>query len=548
MTSLKRILVIIWVISKYRLDQLIPLTLVPWYVRALLLLAPWHFFPMPKKLSRGERIRLALQELGPIFIKFGQILSTRRDLMPDDIAEELKLLQDRVPAFSSTIAKSIIEKSLQTEINNVFDEFSDEALASASVAQVHTAKLKSGEDVVVKVIRPNLVPTIRKDISVMKLMATLLETYWSEGRRLHPRQIVDDYEHTIYDELDLQKEAANGSQLRRNFEDSELLYVPKIYWDYTRTSVLVMERISGIPVADVEQLNAQKTNMKILAERGVEIFFTQVFRDSFFHADMHPGNIFVSRQHPQSPQYIAVDFGIVGSLTENDQIYLARNLLAFFNRDYRQVAQLHIDSGWIPKHTRVNEFEAAIRSVCEPIFEKPLSEISFGHFLLRLFQVARRFDMEVQPQLVLLQKTLLNIEGLGRQLYPDLDLWQTALPYLESWMKNRVAPPNVLKNIQLHAADWAEQTRQLPQLMFHAISQLQSAEQHRVEQSAQIHQLQAELHNQAKAKRNRIIGLVLVSAAGFLSFPEAHELITHISIPTALLLAGGIYLLALKRY
>ncbi|MFC3152373.1 ubiquinone biosynthesis regulatory protein kinase UbiB [Litoribrevibacter euphylliae] len=548
MTSLKRILVIIWVISKYRLDQLIPLTLVPWYVRALLMLAPWHFFPTPKKLSRGERIRLALQELGPIFIKFGQILSTRRDLMPDDIAEELKLLQDRVPAFSSAIAKSIIENSLKTKIDDVFDEFSEEALASASVAQVHTAKLKNGDEVVVKVIRPNLVPTISKDISVMKLMASLLETYWSEGKRLHPKQIVEDYEHTIYDELDLQKEAANGSQLRRNFENSELLYVPKIYWDFTRTSVLVMERISGIPVADVDELLEQKTNMKILAERGVEIFFTQVFRDSFFHADMHPGNIFVSRQHPQSPQYISVDFGIIGSLTENDQIYLARNLLAFFNRDYRQVAQLHIDSGWIPKHTRVNEFEAAIRSVCEPIFEKPLSEISFGHFLLRLFQVARRFDMEVQPQLVLLQKTLLNIEGLGRQLYPELDLWQTALPYLEGWMKNRVAPPNVLKNIQLHAADWAEQTRQLPQLMFHAISQLQSAEQHRLEQSQQLHQLQNELHNQAKAKRNRMIGLVLVSAAGLLSFPAASELITQMNTPTALLLAGGIYLLALKRY
>jgi ubiquinone biosynthesis protein len=540
--------VIIWVISKYRLDQLIPLTLLPWYLQVLLILAPWHLRPVPKKLSRGERLRLALQELGPIYIKFGQILSTRRDLLPDDIAEELKLLQDRVPAFSSTQAKSIIESSLKTKIEEIFDDFSEDALASASVAQVHTAKLKTGEDVVVKVIRPNLAPVIRKDISVMKLLASLLEQYWSEGKRLHPKQIVDDYEHTIYDELDLQKEAANGSQLRRNFEGSELLYVPKIYWDYTRTSVLVMERISGIPVADVVQLEAQKTNMKILAERGVEIFFTQVFRDSFFHADMHPGNIFVSRQHPQSPQYIAVDFGIVGSLTENDQIYLARNLLAFFNRDYRQVAQLHIDSGWIPKHTRVNEFEAAIRSVCEPIFEKPLSEISFGHFLLRLFQVARRFDMEVQPQLVLLQKTLLNIEGLGRQLYPELDLWQTALPYLENWMKNRVAPPNVLKNIQLHAADWAEQTRQLPHLMFHAISQLQSVEQHRVEQSQQIQQLQTELHNQESAKRYRFIGGLLIAAAGLMNIPETSQLLNNLSLPTALLLAGGVYLVALKRY
>ena len=547
MTSLKRILVIIWVISKYRLDQLIPLTLLPWYLRVLLCLAPWHLKPTPKHLSRGERIRLALQELGPIFIKFGQILSTRRDLMPDDIAEELKLLQDRVPPFPPETAKSIIERSLKTKIDDIFEKFSEEAMASASVAQVHTAQLKSGEDVVVKVIRPNLIPTIRKDVAVMKLIANLLETYWSEGKRLHPKQIVEDYEHTIYDELDLQKEAANGSQLRRNFENSEILYVPKIYWDYTRTSVMVMERISGIPVAEIDQLHDQKTNMKILAERGVEIFFTQVFRDSFFHADMHPGNIFVSRQHPQSPQYIAIDFGIVGSLTENDQIYLARNLLAFFNRDYRQVAQLHIDSGWIPKHTRVNEFEAAIRSVCEPIFEKPLSEISFGHFLLRLFQVARRFDMEVQPQLVLLQKTLLNIEGLGRQLYPELDLWQTALPYLEGWMKDRVAPPNVFKNIQLHAADWAEQTRQLPQLMFHAIDQLSSAEQHRLEHNKQMHQLQEELKNQENAKRNRLLGGILVTCAALFSIPEASTLVENVSYPTLALLCGGIYFMVFKR-
>jgi ubiquinone biosynthesis protein len=536
-----------WVISKYRLDQLIPLTLLPWYLRALFLLAPWHLKPTPKHLSRGARLRLALQELGPIFIKFGQILSTRRDLMPDDIAEELKLLQDKVPPFSSGTAKSIIEKSLKQKIEDIFEEFSHEALASASVAQVHTAKLKNGDDVVVKVIRPNLAPTIRKDISVMKLLASLLETYWSEGKRLHPKQIVDDYEHTIYDELDLQKEAANGSQLRRNFENSEILYVPKIYWDYTRTSVMVMERISGIPVAEVNQLEAQNTNMKVLAERGVEIFFTQVFRDSFFHADMHPGNIFVSRNHPDSPQYIAVDFGIVGSLTENDQIYLARNLLAFFNRDYRQVAQLHIDSGWIPKHTRVNEFEAAIRSVCEPIFEKPLKEISFGHFLLRLFQVARRFDMEVQPQLVLLQKTLLNIEGLGRQLYPDLDLWETALPYLENWMKDRVAPPSVLKNIQLHAADWAEQTRQLPQLMFHAIEQLSQVEQHRLEHSQQIQQLQAELQHQEKAKRNRIGGALLLTTAALFSIPETTSVLSSLTWPTAGLMAAGLYFLILKR-
>ncbi len=548
MTGIKRILVILWVFSKYRLDQLIPLTLLPWYARVLLVIAPWHLKAAPKKLSRGERIRLALQELGPIHIKFGQILSTRRDLLPDDIAEELKLLQDKVPPFDTKQALKLIETSLNDKVENLFDAFDSEALASASVAQVHTARLKTGEEVVVKVVRPGLEKIISKDIAVMKLFARLLEKYWSEGHRLHPTEIVEDYEHTIFDELDLQKEAANASQIRRNFEGSAILYTPKVYWDYTRANVMVMERISGIPVAEIDQLNAQNTNMKVLAERGVEIFFTQVFRDSFFHADMHPGNIFVSRENPQSPQYIAVDFGIVGSLTDNDQIYLARNLLAFFNRDYRQVAQLHIDSGWIPKHTRVNEFEAAIRGVCEPIFEKPLKDISFGHFLLRLFQVARRFEMEVQPQLVLLQKTLLNIEGLGRQLYPDLDLWSTALPFLENWMKERVAPPSVIKNLQVHAADWAEQTRQIPQLMFHAIEHISNLDQYQKNQDGQIEQLREEMRQQEKARRSRWLGIGLVSSAFLLISNSGEQIINAMNPASWVLIAGGIYLLAFRRY
>ncbi|KZZ73910.1 ubiquinone biosynthesis regulatory protein kinase UbiB, partial [Oleiphilus sp. HI0130] len=359
------------------------------------------FFPRPK-LHGSERLRLALEELGPIFIKFGQLLSTRKDLLSEAFAIELKKLQDQVPPFDQKTSVALIEKGLKRPISEVFARFDEKVMASASIAQVHSAQLPNGQEVIIKVIRPSIEKTIRQDISLMKLMAYVLEHYWSEGKRLKPQQIVADYERTIFDELDLQREAANASQLRRNFLDSELIYIPEVYWDFCNEHVLVMERIYGIPVADIEALKANNTNLQVLAERGVEIFFTQVFRDSFFHADMHPGNIFVSHKNPESPQYIAVDFGIVGMLSEEDQNYLARNLLAFFNRDYREVAQLHVNSGWVPADTHVEEFEAAIRTVCEPIFERPLSEISFGQFLLRLFQTARRFNMEVQPQLVLL--------------------------------------------------------------------------------------------------------------------------------------------------
>ena len=399
-------------------------------------------------MDRGERLRKAIEQLGPIFVKFGQILSTRRDLLADDLADELKNLQDQVPAFSSKSAIQIIESSLNLSVKDAFLQFEEQPMASASIAQVHAAQLQSGQDVVVKVIRPDIEKTIRIDIALMLVMARLLEKYWADGKRLHPVDVVKDYQTTILDELDLQREAANTSQLKRNFSESNLIYIPEIYWDYTAQHVLVMERIYGVPIADVAQLHKADVDLKLLAERGVEIFFTQVFRDSFFHADMHPGNIFVDINNPRDPRYIAIDCGIVGSLDQEDQNYLARNLLAFFNRDYRQVAKLHVSSGWVPAHTRVNEFEAAIRTVCEPIFEKPLKDISFGQFLVRLFQTARRFDMEVQPQLVLLQKTLLNIEGLGRQLYPELDLWSTAHPYLENWMRERIAPPNLFKAIQ----------------------------------------------------------------------------------------------------
>jgi ubiquinone biosynthesis protein len=456
--AVRRLFRIQRVVIRYRLDDLLFALPLPWWLLAVRFVLPWRWLPRrASELNRGARLRLALQDLGPIFIKFGQMLSTRRDLLPEDIADELMLLQDRVPPFDEQVAVKLIEDQLGKSINEVFSRFDLTPLASASVAQVHSARLKTGEEVVVKVVRPGLKPVISQDLAWLFILASTAERLSADARLLHPVDVVSDYEKTIYDELDLLREAANSSQLRRNFEDSQLLYVPQVYWDWCRPKVLVMERIYGVQVNDLATLADQRTDMKLLAERGVEIFFTQVFRDSFFHADMHPGNIFVSTVNPWDPQYIAIDCGIVGSLTPEDQDYLARNLFAFFKRDYRRVAQLHIDSGWVPAETKLNEFEAAIRTVCEPIFEKPLKDISFGQVLMRLFQTARRFNMEVQPQLVLLQKTLLNIEGLGRQLYPDLDLWATAQPYLERWMRERVSPKSLFSNLQ-------SQVEQLPHM------------------------------------------------------------------------------------
>ncbi|EPN59038.1 ubiquinone biosynthesis protein UbiB, partial [Pseudomonas syringae pv. actinidiae ICMP 19079] len=456
--AVRRLFRIQRVVIRYRLDDLLFALPLPWWMLAVRFVLPWRWLPRRKsELSHGVRFRLALQDLGPIFIKFGQLLSTRRDLLPEDIADELMLLQDRVPPFDQQVAIKLIEEQLGARICDVFSRFDETPLASASVAQVHAACLKTGEEVVVKVVRPGLKPIIGQDLAWLFILARMAERVSADARLLHPVQVVMDYEKTIYDELDLLREAANSSQLRRNFEGSDLLYVPQVYWDWCRPKVLVMERIYGLQVTDMAGLADQRTDMKMLAERGVEIFFTQIFRDSFFHADMHPGNIFVSTVNPWAPKYIAIDCGIVGSLTPEDQDYLARNLFAFFKRDYRRVAQLHIDSGWVPAETKLNEFEAAIRTVCEPIFEKPLKDISFGQVLMRLFQTARRFNMEVQPQLVLLQKTLLNIEGLGRQLYPELDLWSTAQPYLERWMRERVSPKTLLGNLQ-------SQVEQLPHI------------------------------------------------------------------------------------
>ena len=543
--KLRRIFVILWVVSRYRLDKFIPRKPLPLSVRILFIFAPWHIFPIPK-LSKGERLRLSLEALGPIFIKFGQILSTRRDLLPDEIADELKKLQDKVPSFNGADAQAIIEQALGKKIGDLFAEFEQSPLASASIAQVHSATMHDGREVVVKVIRPGIEKTISQDIALLLILASLLEKYWEDGRRLHPLQIVEDYERTIYDELDLQREAANASQLRRNFLNSSLIYIPEIYWDYTHKKVLVMERIQGIPVADIDALKAANVNLKYLAETGVEIFFTQVFRDSFFHADMHPGNIFVDTTTPDKAKYIAIDFGIVGTLTPEDQNYLARNLLAFFKRDYKQVAELHISSGWVPEDTRVDEFESAIRTVCEPIFERPLKDISFGQFLLRLFQTARRFNMEVQPQLVLLQKTLLNIEGLGRQLYPDLDLWNTAKPYLENWMKERIAPPGVFKNIKQHLPDWLEQSPEVPRLLFDAMTQIKHLDRRDNSSSRIETRLAEEADQRSRRSRNIVTGVVLIGLGMFVSDPSNINLLQNTPWQATLLYVSGVVILLRK--
>jgi ubiquinone biosynthesis protein len=426
---------------------------------------PWHSNRYPEH-SKEARLMLALQALGPIYVKLGQLLSTRRDLIPPAIADELARLQDKVQPFESALARRIIEQAFDTDIESLFSEFHEEPLASASIAQVHAATLSSGEKVVVKVIRPGIEKVIQRDIELMYTMARLLARLSTDGRRLRPVEVVADYEKTIYDELDLQREAANQALLRRNFAKSDKLYFPEVYWDYCHRNVMVSERIHGIPIGHIDELKAAGVDMKALAECGVEVFFTQVFRDNFFHADMHPGNIFVDATNPKKPTYIGIDCGIVGSLSRDDQRYLAENFVAFFNRDYRKVAQLHVDSGWVPPETSVEEFEGAIRTVCEPIFEKPLGEISYSQLLVRLFQTARRFNMEVQPQLVLLEKTLIYVEGLGRQLYPELDLWQTAKPYLERWLKEQVGLPSLVKALKENLPYWAEKLPEIPDLVY----------------------------------------------------------------------------------
>jgi ubiquinone biosynthesis protein len=462
---LARLLKIQRALVRHRLDEFVRATHLYRPLRYLYYCSPWTWFQRGVGGTRGERLRLALEELGPIFVKFGQALSTRRDLLPVDIADELAKLQDRVPPFPGDIAAAMIEETLGQPLAEIFGSFELLPLAAASIAQVHAATLKNGDEVVVKVLRPGMREVIDLDLEVLDALAKLADEYWIEARPVRPIEVVREYRKTVTDELDLMREAGNASQLKRNFAGSPLLYVPQIHWDYCRQNVMVMERIHGIIVSRVEELRARGTDIAKLAENGVEIFFTQVFRHNFFHADMHPGNIFVQIEDPRNPRYAAVDFGIVGTLQPRDQHYLAENFMAFFNRDYRRIAQLHIESGWVPSTTRVDELEGAVRTVCEPIYNKPLKEISFAQVLLRLFETARRFDMQVQPQLILLQKTLFNIEGLGRQLYPELDLWKTAQPVLREWMKERVTLRTIFKEIRAHLPDALLTLRQIPQIV-----------------------------------------------------------------------------------
>ena len=477
----------------------------------LRLVSPWTWFVRRQAGTRAERLRLALETLGPIFIKFGQALSTRRDLLPADLADELAKLQDRVPPFPVDQARERIEAALGAPVGELFAEFETEPLGAASLAQVHGAVLKTGEAVVVKVLRPGMRERIVKDLELMYAVAGIFAAGSDDGRRLRPVEVVAEYEKTVLDELDLMREAGNAAQLRRQFLGSPIIHVPAVYWDLCRVDVMVMERVYGVQISDIAKLRELGTDFKKLGEYGVEIFFTQVFKHNIFHADMHPGNIFVDVTDPANPRYAAIDFGIVGTLDTRDQHYLAANFLAFFDRDYRRVAQLHIDSGWVPPDTRVDELESAVRTVCEPIFNKPLSEISFGQVLLRLFETARRFRMEVQPQLILLQKTLLNIEGLGRQLYPELDLWQTAQPILRQWMKEHLSPLAVLRSWRQQAPDVLEALKGAPAVLQRGLRDLHQGRLTLELEPQRLAALQAA--NEAASRRR---DATVVACAGFL--------------------------------
>jgi len=452
---------------------------------------------------RGVRLRLALETLGPIFVKFGQVLSTRRDLLPADIADELAKLQDQVPPFPSELALAEVERALGKPVAQLFERFEPEPAASASVAQVHLAVLPDGTEAAVKILRPGMMPVIAKDLALMDAAAGLIERFWADGRRLKPREVVAEFARHLFEELDLMREASHASQLRRNFPDSPLLAVPEVYWDWCASTVMTMQRMRGTPVSQVEELRRQGVDIPKLARTGVEIFFTQVFRDGFFHADMHPGNILVT---PEG-RYVALDFGIMGTLTEVDKQYLAQNFLGFFQRDYARVARAHLEAGWVPSDTRMDEFEGAIRAVCEPFFDRPLKEISFGRALVRLFQTSRRFNVQIQPQLVMLQKTLLNIEGLGRQLDPDLDLWTTAKPFLENWMREQIGLKGLLRALRNEAPRWATMLPQLPRLLHRALAG------DRVERIEKMLDELLELER----RRNRLIGVALALLAGALA-------------------------------
>lgn len=496
-----------------------------WFLRIL----PWRWFRSVSK-PRAIRLREALEELGPIFVKFGQMLSTRPDLLPDDIALELARLQDQVPPFPVDEAVAIMEQEYGESMDIHFRDFDRVPVASASVAQVHFAHLHDGTEVAVKILRPGIQQLIERDVALLYTLAKLALRYWDEAKRLRPVEVVDEFAKTLHDELDLMREAANASQLRINFEGDDRLYVAKVYWDHCRRRVMVMERIHGIPVSDIDALKKAGVDLKQLAESGAEIFFTQAFRDGFFHADMHPGNIFVT----PDGQYRAVDFGIMGSLSERDKRYLAENFVAFFNRDYRAVSEAHLRAGWVPPDTRVEDFEAAIRAVCEPIFAKPIKDISFGRFLMNLFQTARRFRMEIQPQLVLLQKTMFQTEGLGRRLYPDLDLWQTAKPYLEGWMREQLGPKALIKTLKRELPKWWQTLPEVPNIVHDILQRERAGELVRQWRSRDVDRLRQSLANQQQRTILAVAGSgLLVAGAVAAGFQLA-----YVNTPIWLLWAG----------
>ena len=503
---LARLLQIQRVLLKYGLHDFVRATHLYAPLRFLFYLSPDTWLNPHRTASPAVRLRLALEELGPIFVKFGQAVSTRRDLLPTDVADELAKLQDRVPPFPGAMARTIVESAYGRPVSEAFSYFEEAPLAAASIAQVHAARLPDGKEVVVKVLRPDMRESIERDLEVLYALAELAQTYWREGRRLRPREIVAEYEKTVLDELDLLREAANASQLKRNFAGSDLLYVPEVYWDYCRLDVMVMERIHGIPISDMERLRAAGTDLRRLAENGVRIFFTQVFRHNFFHADMHPGNIFVIADDPARPRYAAVDFGIVGTLDPRDQHYLAENFLAVFDRDYRRVAQLHVESGWVPAGTRVDEIESAVRTVCEPIFDRPLEDISFANLLVRLFGISRRFNVELQPQLVLLQKTLVNVEGLGRELYPQLDVWHTAAPILREWMRERMSLRHVLRSLRSQLPELIEVARTLPGVLRGTLQRAEGGMLRMLVETPAVELLHAELRRGHKRRDAVILG------------------------------------------
>lgn len=537
--QLIRLIAIQRVLIRHGLDEIIFATHLLRPVRYLFYLFPWNWFRRQHG-PRGKRIRMALEELGPIYVKFGQILSTRKDLLPPDVADELAKLQDKVPPFPGSEARKIIEHAYEKRLDEVFLEFDEYPLASASIAQVHAARLKNGKDIIVKVIRPGIETNIRRDLGLLLFLAGKGEKYYAKGRTLRFTGVVREFERTLYGELDLMREAANASQLRRNFSGEKRYYVPDVEWDLTTRNVLVMERISGIPVSDIEALKKADIDLKWLAEYGVEVFFTQVFRDSFFHADMHPGNIFVSTPTSGEPSRVmVVDFGIMSSLTEFDQRYLAENFLAFLNRDYQRVAELHVESGWVPAGTRVDEFEAEIRAVCEPLFDRPLKEISFGDLLLRLLQTARRFNMEILPQLVLLQKTIVNIEGVGRQLYPELDLWQAARPQLERWMSERLGLRGLIKGTRQNLPHWLDRLPELPNKLIDIVDRVRDGKIQMENHSKDVERLRRELKAYNMRTVLAVIGSGALMSAAFIYGVNENNPVTILGAPLITWIAGA---------